>query len=339
MTMCGTVACGAGTPAPAANSTPSATERKYLLERVDDAAVVQVYADGFPDLPVKEKKLVWHLYQAAIAGRDIFYDQRYAHNLEMRDVLEAIVAHPGATDPDTLSEIRRYTKLFWLNTGPYNNLTAQKFVIRCTPVAFAAAAHAAQKSGAQFPRRNGETLDQLLARLRPMFFDASVDPTVTSKTPPPGKDILTASANNLYVALTMKDVDGYREEHPLNSRLVKSDGRIVEDVYRIGGRYSGQISAIVKHLEEAIPYASEPMANALRALIKFYQTGETKDREAYDIAWVQDKSSPVDTINGFIEVYLDARGIKGAWEGLVFYVNRGKTSEIKKLADKALPCQ
>ena len=335
MTMCGTVACGAGTPAPAANSTPSATERKYLLERVDDAAVVQVYADGFRDLPVKEKKLVWHLYQAAIAGRDIFYDQRYAHNLEMRDVLEAIVAHPGATDPDTLSEIRRYTKLFWLNTGPYNNLTAQKFVMRCTPVAFAVAAHAAQKSGAQFPLRSGETLDQLLARLRPMFFDASVDPTVTSKTPPPGKDILTASANNLYVGLTMTDLDGYREEHPLNSRLVKSDGRIVEDVYRIGGRYSGQISAIVKHLEEAIPYASEPMANALRALIKFYQTGETKDREAYDIAWVQDKSSPVDTINGFIEVYLDARGIKGAWEGLVFYVNRGKTSEIKKLADNA----
>src|SRR5207249_3774606 len=87
--------------------------RPRRIERVDDAAVVQVYADGFRDLPVKEKKLVWHLYQAAIAGRDIFYDQRYAHNLEMRDVLEAIVAHPGATDPDTLSEIRRYTKLFW----------------------------------------------------------------------------------------------------------------------------------------------------------------------------------------------------------------------------------
>ena len=77
------------------------------------------------------------------------------------------------------------------------------------------------------------------------------------------------------------------------------------------------------------------MAKALEALITFYQTGETTDREAYDIAWVQDKASPVDTINGFIEVYLDARGIKGAWEGLVFYVNREKTSEIKKLAASA----
>src|ERR671926_356283 len=82
--------------------------RTYLLERVDDAAVVQLYADGFADLPLREKILVWHLYRAAIAGRDIFYDQRYAHNLEMRDLLEAILSRPAAVDPDTLEEIRRY---------------------------------------------------------------------------------------------------------------------------------------------------------------------------------------------------------------------------------------
>jgi dipeptidyl-peptidase III len=294
-----------------------------------------VYADGFRDLSLKDKTLVWHLYQAAIAGRDIFYDQRYAHNLEMRDVLEAIVSHPDTIDPATLPAIQRYTKLFWLNSGPYNNLTAQKFVLTCTPEALAAAAHAAEKAGATFPTAAGESLDQLLNRLKPMFFDASVDPTVTSKTPPPGKDILTASANNLYVGLTMKDLEGYREAHPLNSRLVKKSGKIAEEVYRVAGRYGNQLAAIVTHLEAAIPYATPPMAEALRALVKFYKTGDTKDREAYDIAWVQDKTSPVDTINGFIEVYLDARSIKGAWEALVFYVNSGKTSEIKKLAENA----
>src|SRR5207302_1106835 len=335
MTMIGTVACGGASPAPAAQSSPPATDRKYLLERVDDAAVVQLHADGFRDLSAKDKTLVWHLYQAAIAGRDIFFDQRYAHNLEMRDVLEAIASHPNGIDARTLAEIEKYTKLFWLNTGPYNNLTAQKFVLKCSPQAFAAAAHAAEKSGARFPLQPGESLDRLLGRLQPLFFDSNVDPTVTSKTPPPGKDTLTASALNLYVGLTMKDLKDYREAHPLNSRLVKQDGRIVEEVYRVGGRYSGQISAIVRHFQDAIPYASEPTANALRALIKFYQTGETKDREAYDVAWVQDKSSPVDTINGFTEVYLDARGLKGAWEGLVFYVNREKTSEIRKLAEHA----
>jgi dipeptidyl-peptidase-3 len=337
MTICGAVACGGHTPEPAAKlaATANAADRKYLLERVDDAAVVQVYADGFQNLSLKEKTLVWHLYQAAIAGRDIFYDQRYAHNLEMRDVLEAIVSHPNGVDSGTLSEIQRYTKLFWLNTGPYNNLTAQKFVLTCTPEAFAAAARTAQAGGARFPVQRGETLDALLARLKPMFFDPTVDPTVTSKTPPAGKDILTASANNLYAGLTMKDLAGFSEKYPLNSRLVRKDGQIVEEPYRVGGRYDAQISAIVKHLEDAIPFATEPMANALRALVTFYKTGDTKDREAYDIAWVQDKSSPVDTINGFIEVYLDARGIKGAWEGLVFYVNKEKTADIKKLAENA----
>src|SRR5437588_6461366 len=96
------------TPSPAATVAP--IDRKYLLERVGEAAVVQVYADGFRDLPLREKTLVWHLGQAAIAGRDIFYDQRYAHNLVMRDVLEAIVRHPSGVDPATLDDIQRYTK-------------------------------------------------------------------------------------------------------------------------------------------------------------------------------------------------------------------------------------
>jgi dipeptidyl-peptidase-3 len=324
---------GHTTPAPATTAAPA--DRKYLLERVGEAAVVQVYADGFRDLPLREKTLVWHLGQAAIAGRDIFYGQRYAHNLEMRDVLEAIITHPSGIDRSTFDEIERYTKLFWINTGAFNNLTARKFVLACTPDAFAAAAHAAARAGARFPLQPGETLDAFLARLRPMFFDADYDPTVTSKTPRAGKDILTASANNLYVGVTMQDLEGFREAHPLNSRLVKRDGRLVEEVYRVGGRYGTEIAAIVQHLEAAIPFATAPMAKALRALIRFYQTGEEADREAYDIAWVQDKASPVDTINGFVEVYLDARSIKGAWEALVFYVNHEKTSQIQTIARQA----
>jgi dipeptidyl-peptidase-3 len=337
MTAIGTIACGSGqtsrSTSPAA--APAAAGRQYLLERVDEAAVVQLYADAFRDLTLGDKTLVWHLYRAAIAGRDIYYDQKYVHNLEMRDVLEAIITHSTGVDPKTLEEVTRYTKLFWINTGPFNNLTARKFVLQCAPGAFAAAAHAAERHGATFPFKNGETLDRLLARLNAAFFDPNVDPTVTAKTPPAGKDIITASANNLYVGLTMKDLEGYHEDHPLNSRLVKTNGKIVEEVYRVDGRYGKQIAAIVEHLEAAVPYATEPMARALDALIKFYRTGETRDREAYDIAWVQDKASPVDTINGFIEVYLDARGIKGAFEALVFYVNHEKTSEIQKIAQNA----
>jgi hypothetical protein len=128
-----TPAGGAADQVPAGPPAVAPADRPDLLEQVDDAAVVQLYADGFADLPLDQKILVWHLYQAALAGRDIYYDQRYAHNLVMRDVLEAIITHADEVDPATLSEIRRYTKLFWLNTGPYNNLTARKFVLTCTP--------------------------------------------------------------------------------------------------------------------------------------------------------------------------------------------------------------
>jgi dipeptidyl-peptidase-3 len=301
--------------------------RPYLLERVDEAAVVQLYADGFSALPLGEKVLIFHLYQAALAGRDIYYDQRYAHNLEMRDVLEEILTHAAGIEERTLAEIERYTKLFWINTGPYNNLTARKFVLQCSRADFAAAAVQARRNGAKLPAD--------LERLSPYFFDPDVDPIVTSKTPGAGKDILQASANNLYANVTMADLDGFIEHYPLNSRLVKRDGRLVEEVYRVGGMYDGYIRAIVGHLRAAIPFATESMAEALLALIRFYETGETADRIAYDIAWVQDRDSPVDTINGFVEVYMDARGMKGAWEALVYYVNPHKTAGIRKLAEAA----
>src|SRR6187549_2475702 len=139
----------AAAPPPAAPATPAA-DRKYLLERVGDASVVQLYADGFATLPLKQKSLIWHLYQAALAGRDIFIDQKHKDALEMREVIEQIIAYPQGVDAATLSAIQRYAKLFWLNNGPYNNLTARKFVLGGTPEGFKAAANAAAKGGAQF---------------------------------------------------------------------------------------------------------------------------------------------------------------------------------------------
>lgn len=322
------------TPASATAPAPEAP-RKYLLERVDDAAIVQIYADGFSGLSLDEKRLVYHLTQAAIAGRDIYWDQRYAHGLAMRGVVEQILTHPAGIDAATLAEITRYTKLLWLNSGPHNNLTAHKFVMRCTPEAFAAAAAQAAKNGATFATAQGESLEQMLTRMRPLFFDATFEPTVTQKTPEKGTDILQASANNLYVGVSMADLKGFTEKYALNSRVVKQNGRLVEEVYRVGGRYDAQIRAIVGHLEAAIPFAPPAMQEALKKLVQFYRTGERDDRRAYDIAWVNDKNSPVDTINGFIEVYLDARGVKGAWEGLVYYVNKQKTVDIEKLASNA----
>jgi dipeptidyl-peptidase-3 len=311
------------------------SDRKYLLERVDDAAVAQIYADGFDELPLEQKILIWHLYKAALAGRDIYYDQRHALSLEMRDALEEILTHADGIDAQVLGEIERYTKLFWINSGPYNNLTARKFVLKCTRDAFIGAAKRAEKNGATFGFACEAGVEVALDRLLPMFFDPDVDPIVTNKTPGNGKDILQSSANNFYVGVTMEEIDAFAERYQLNSRLVSNDGHLVEEVYRVGGKYDAQIREIVEHLRAAVPFAPPPTAAALKALIRFYETGEEEDRVAYDIAWVHDKDSPVDTINGFIEVYMDARGVKGAWESLVYYVNRHKTESIRKIAANA----
>jgi dipeptidyl-peptidase-3 len=309
--------------------------RTYLVEQVDDAAVVQYYADGFEALPLGQKVLIWHLSRAALAGRDIYYDQRYRHSLEMREVIEEILVHGDAVAPDVLAKIRRYAKLFWINSGPHNNLTARKFVLMCRPAELLEAARAAANAGARFPLRAGEPLDALLARLHGPFFDSSFDPLVTSKTPGQGRDILSASANNLYESVTMSDLEGFEERYGLNSRLVKRDGGLEEEVYRSSGRYGAQIREVVRHLRAALPHATAPMRRALEALITFYESGEEADRVAYDEAWVDDKDSPVDTINGFIENYLDARGVKGAWEGIVCYVNHAKSEGLRRLAEAA----
>jgi dipeptidyl-peptidase-3 len=329
------VVCGAVAGAPVATAGQDTADRPYELERVGEAAVIQLYADGFEALSLREKTLIWHLSQAALAGRDIYYDQRYEHNLDMREVLEEIITHPDGVDAAALATIHEYTKLFWINTGPFNNLTARKFVMETTPAAFRAAVQAAATAGGRFPTGDGETLDQMVERMIPLFFDPTVDPIVTNKTPGPGEDMLTSSANNLYKDVSMADLEGFEERYPLTSRLVKTDAGLVEEVYKVGGKYSAEISEIIRHLEAAIPFASEPMAKSLRANIAYYRTGAPADQRTYDIAWVEDKSSSVDTINGFTEVYMDARGAKGAWEALVFYVNPEKTGAIKTLAANA----
>jgi dipeptidyl-peptidase-3 len=311
------------------------TDRRYLLEQIDDAAVVQLYADGFEKLPLREKTLIWHLYRAALAGRDIYYDQRHRHNLGIRKVLEQIMRHSSGIPDDILAELTRYTKLFWLNTGPYNNLTARKFLLNLDRQKLIEAMEVAAINGARFDLEKGETIAKRVDRYAPMLFDPDFEPMVTCKTPGDGQDILASSANNLYDGVTMADLEGFEEAHQLNSRVVKRGANLFEEVYKVGGLYDREIRSIVGHLKDAVPLAPEPFAKALRALITFYETGLDRDRQAFDIAWVQNRDSAVDTMNGFIEVYMDARGMKGAWEGIVYYENHEKTAKIRALATHA----
>src|SRR6267378_3861990 len=185
-----TAACG-GAGKGSMHTPKDADTRPYLLETVDEFAVARLYADGFEGLSRRERVLAFYLYRAAIAGRDIFYDQMGRDVLEIRDLLEEILTHPQGVDPQFRDRLLRYLKLFWINNGNHNDRTRQKFVPDFTLSDLQTAARLAVKSGAHVRLALRETLDQKLARLQPAIFDPDVDPLSTCKTPPPGEDILT----------------------------------------------------------------------------------------------------------------------------------------------------
>lgn len=319
--------------------------RKVLLERVDHVAIAQLYADGFEQLTTDERILAWHLYQAALAGRDIYYQQKCAEGVAIRDLMEEILTHSRGVDPDTLEEVRRYTKLFWVNSSPYDAMTAKKFVLQCQPEELVLAAQAASRAGATLPKRSNETIRNLIGRLEPILFDPDHEPQLTAKNPSGDLDVIEASAVTFYASdVTLEDLDGVDERYALNSTVRKtSEGKVEEAVWRAGdpwrgipeGLFAEEIRTIIGHLLEASRVAPVPTRQALEALIRFYRTGEDGDRAAYDIAWVGDVASTVDTVNGFIEVYLDPRGAKGSWEGIVFYEDPKRSKEIKLLAEHA----
>ncbi len=325
-----------GTTRPPRDTDPAT--RPYLIERVDDTAIAQIYADGFDALTPRDRILCYHLAQAAIAGRDIYLDQRFAYDLELRDMLEEMFVHRQALQPKDAKEIDRYTKLFWVHNGIHHNLTTRKMPFHMSEEQFLAAAELARADGAKLPE---------VDRLRELYV-VITDPdrfvSVTNKSPADGGDPLLESCNNLYVGVSMQDLEGFQEHYPLNSRLVKNaDGTLTEEIYRAGdsaygvtpGRYADQIETIIRHLVAAREYAPEPTREALKQLIRYYRTGSPDDWHDYNVLWVADDASNVDAINGFIEVYVDARGVKGSWESVVSFVDKQKTEAIEKLAANA----
>ena len=317
-------------------------ERRYLIEQAGSFAVTQFYADGFDRLTPRERLLAYHLAEAGIAGDPIYYDQIAPYGLELKRLLEGIWTHPVGIDAQTLEKIRRYTKQVWIQHGNYNSDSARKFLPDFTPAELQAASHRALKNGADFGVKTDAQLDALLARLEKPVFDANYKTFLTAKTPPPGQDVLTASGNNLYENVTREEAEEITEHYALNSRLVKRDGRVIEEVWRAGtpdgtippGRYAEYLRRVIAHLEQAADVAEPAQADELHKLIRYYQTGEKSDWYAYCIAWVK-SATTVDAINGFMEVYLDPLGAKGAYESIVSFVDTDQTKLMRAFADNA----
>jgi dipeptidyl-peptidase III len=306
-----------------------AADNSALIERVGSTGFVQLEAESFKALSPRDQALAYWLTQAAIAIDPINYDQNSAWGLRQKRVLESVIRNPQGVNPQVLKKITDYTKLFWANRGNHNEMTAQKFLPGFTFDEWKAAVAPA--------------LRPEVDALRASLFDAAFEPLITTKSPQAGRDILQSSANNFYSGVSLADLKGFTEKYPLNSRLVKDkSGKLVEQVWRAGtpdgkvpaGMYAEYLKKANEFLEKARAFAEPGQAAAIAALIRYYQTGEFTDWLAFDAAWV--KTNPkVDFINGFIEVYRDARAAKGTSQAFVSITDDKMNALMSKLAANA----
>ncbi|HPR25142.1 dihydrofolate reductase [Lentimicrobium sp.] len=325
-----------------------AQEFKFLLEQFADLKIMRYQVPGFEDLSVKQKELVYYLSQAALAGRDILFDQNYKYNLPIRRTLENIVEHyPGDRDNDDFKNFMVYTKRVWFSNGIHHHYSKDKFFPEITQAYFESLIR--ETTGGKFPLREGQDLESFIAEIVPVIFDPAIAPKAVSQEA--GKDLLLNSACNFYEGVTEKEAEGYYAElkknavntggdtlisFGLNSKLVKKNGIITEEVYKAGGLYGSAIEQIIYWLDKAAGVAENDHQKAvIESLVKYYETGDLGIWDEYNVLWVQDLDSHIDFVNGFIENYGDPMGLKATWESVVNFKDLQATKRAETISANA----
>jgi dipeptidyl-peptidase-3 len=335
--------------APASGAAPfdqkaAAAPPRVEVERFADVRLLRYQVPGFDELDPRHKELLYYLYEAALSGREIIYDQKYRYNLSVKRTLEEVVKHyEGDRDAPEFKALDLYLKRIWFANGIHHHYSNDKFAPGFDFSALARMVKGAP--AARFPVRPGQSVDELLNELGPVMFDPAVDTKLVSKG---GSDVLASSAINYYGrGLTQKDVSDFyagrlapNDPEPvslgLNSTLEKGGAGLVERVWKIGGRFTESLERVVHWLEKASLVAeNEPQRVALDKLARFYRSGDLRDWDEYNVAWVEDKDSVVDVINGFIEVYHDPLGMRGSFESVVSFRDPVATRRIAAIASEA----
>jgi dipeptidyl-peptidase-3 len=333
-------ACKKTKPQPEA----AAAEFQWQVDQFADLKILRYKVPGFEELSPRQKELIYYLSEAALCGRDIVFDQNYKHNLLIRKTLDAIVeGYKGDRTDAQWEKFMVYTKRVWFSNGIHHHYSTDKFIPDFTPEYFASLVKGAE--GAPFPLAEGQTPDDLIAFLRPMMFDPAVDAKKVSQDS--SQDLVTHSAVNFYEGVTQAEVEAYyktiaAENNPtpvsygLNSRVVKKDGKVVEEIASASGLYGPAIQKIVEWLGKAAGAAeNEQQKQVIEKLIEYYETGDLKKFDEYNILWVKDLDSWVDFVNGFIEVYFDPLGRKGSWESLVNFKDAVATKRADTISANA----
>ena len=313
-------------------SAPQEDEFVWQTEQFADLKIIRYQVPGWDKLTANQRMLVYHLTEAGLAGRDIMWDINYRHNLEIRRVLESIIKHyQGDTNAQGWKDFMVYAKRVFFSNGIHHHYSNAKFL----------------------PEFERSYFDQLLAEsgttisseAEQAMFDAEMDSKKVVKAG--DGDLVAQSAVNFYDPdVTQAEVEAYYgamidETDPepisygLNSHISKDEnGHLVEEVYKVDGRYGSAIEKIVDHLSEAQNYAeNQAQADAFGLLIEYYQTGDLKKWDEYNIAWAGATEGDIDYINGFVEVYNDPLGYKGSYETVVQIKDFEATARMKVVAD------
>lgn len=303
----------------------------YKVDRFSDIQVLRYKINGFDQLSLDQKKLVYYLVQAGLSGRDIIWDQNYRHNLEIRRALEGILAnYQGDKNSSDWAKFEEYAKRVFFSNGIHHHYSTVKFKPEFGQDYFMTLL---KESGVELSAEAKEAIfnDQDMKRVN----KAS------------GVDLIAASANNFYApGVTQKMVEEYYSKvvdkknprpisYGLNSTMkLDENGNIYEDVWKSGGLYGEAIDKIIFWLEKAVGVAeNDKQAEALKLLIKYYQTGDLKVWDDYNIAWASATDGDIDYINSFIEVYGDAKGMRGAYETVVQIKDFDASERMKVLQD------
>ncbi len=307
----------------------------YTVDRFADIEVLRYQVPDFDSLTLNQKLLVYNLTQAALVGRDILWDQNCEANLRLRPVLEKIyLQYKGDRNSADFKAFEKYLKQVWFANGIHHHYSMDKFV-----PGFSREFFDAQYAANFDDKTQGADLADVI--FNPARYPKRVNQAA-------GQDLIVTSACNFYGdGVTQAEVEAFYDaqkdstdltpiSYGLNSRLVKKDGKLVEETYRVGGRYSKAIEQIVKYLREADKYAENPAQHAtIEALIDYYTTGDLKTFDKYSILWADDTASKVDFINGFIETYGDPLGMKGSWESIVNFKNEKASHRTEVLSSNA----
>lgn len=324
-----------------AKATINVDDFQWQVDQFDDIKILRYKVNGFDSLTPKQKEMIYYLSQAALTGRDIMYDQNFEYNLPIRRMLETMyTTYSGDKSAAEFKSLEKYLKKVWFANGIHHHYSNEKFKPEFTAEYFDAVVK--QSDASQMPANKEVEI------LREIIFNPELYKVRLNQAE--GVDLITTSAVNFYGdSVTQADVEAFYEaqkaadenkaqpiSYGLNSKVVRQNGQLVEQVYKVGGMYSPALEKTVYWLEKASEVAeNEGQKKILNSLISYYKTGDLKEWDRYNVLWVEDTTSQIDVVNGFIEVYGDPMGYKATWESVVNFKDIEATKRTTLISDNA----